>query len=861
LKNLLLIFSVVAAILGAFIWMFLAPEEDDFLDEVQITTTDSEVDRVPRRASGSAREIEPEPRVVRRAKVNLDQPIVFANTTGLDDSNSTIVTVVDNLTNESLAGAVVAVVEKDAQAGFVQERLIRSDFLGFFRTFGSHYQTSEDGTVRIPDRLTGCIIAAFTDNLFVRQTQDAPLPLAFELRASPILKIKARVLDGSGQPVVDASVRLGLFSSSNRGRTGERYIGIQTARTGEDGIALLRGIGGELYSAQRGLSNAKGFVDIDGLFIPRVKEFVDLENPPKGLIDLRLPELGSIDLRILMTDGTPLRKLGRVEIVGYDRSNAPGFANSHNQVLYLGHIEDGRLLIPHVTCGKKFRIIVWADVLGDVTLSDVKSGPTKPGETKEITLRIPMKIPALRGRVLDSAQVPLVNQKIEVVVRGRFSWNFMMRGLLRTDEKGHFELPMGFGLYPEKRCSKRTLTIRDLDTNATTPAMVQVALTLDPITNDLELGDLVLKDADCLASGRVVNANGLPVYRAKIAVNLMNYEQAVRNENKIEAVFPPRVGRDGEFRIFGTSTTEELRITISADDYLTQSIDVKKGQENVEVELIEPARIRGRLVLANGADAKDLFCTLINVQSDDKKKLNLKADGAFSQSEISAGTYRLFVTGHKSQDEALLEETITLAPGQNYDFGDLRIEFSGARLDLTLIQPKRVPRGLLVVVRDPASDKEITRFVMGYKQETIYVPVKICDLLLTTAGYRQTTISGVSGGDVQLRLLPGIPVTFEFMNSEVVPKDHMIEFWVNPNLGTGPFWLKEIGPNHVVPFHSPGTYRMSATIAKVGKLSKRERFPVSPRRVEVLDSTSTQNFRLRLDPEDIKRALKKLAGR
>ena len=233
--------------------------------------------------------------------------------------------------------------------------------------------------------------------------------------------------------------------------------------------------------------------------------------------------------------------------------------------------------------------------------------------------------------------------------------------------------------------------------------------------------------------------------------------------------------------------------------------------------------------------------------------------GKFAGERLKAGRYELKVYDEHAPKRPLLKGyRFILGPGEDRDLGDIKVDFEGTRLDLVKIVPTDARQGVYVVAKSPQTGRVLTQFFMTKERQTLFLEGRSCDLHLTADGFRQQVIRDVSTGEFEIRMRDGIQVRFEFRNAHQVPDGYTVEFYVDPNLGTGYFWLNEVVGIKAQSFHSPGTYKMKAKICHHKNRAKKVDVQLLVSKIKVLDLDREQTFDLEIDLSAANAAIRKL---
>ncbi len=847
-KLVLFAFLFVVAVV-AVSWIYLAPEEDADLDTVEVEFTEPTRSEPHRRGSLPDRRGlgGKEPQI----PMGLDVPINnFGQAQELDAKNSTLVRVVNAKTQKAVANCDVSVLEMGPFLAADGKREIKTDFLGFSRARGLHYQTSAAGEVRIPLSEETWVVGAYVPGKFGRGTIPTPPPAEIKIELQETINLAARVLDSRRNPVSGAGVEFGVVHlKKDRGQRWHQSLARGT--TDGKGVAHLHAMGASVNDTIKFPKGKRFYLAAEGVLVPRAEVEFELDQLPKNVVDLQLKPAGSLTVKILDTDGSLCTDRIHVRVLNAETAALVIPYDAWKFSLFEGSIDSGVLQIPFVTTGIKLSITVMGPGSALQKFTKIIDGPTQFGENLQATLQFEKRRSVVRGRIVGPEGKPIADARFATRIESKQKFTGIYYNSLRTDHDGRFELVLKSDFRITKKVRSRSLSLSRGENLVVTPMTATVALPSDPILADLDIGDVTLHQPNRLVSGLVLDVNGVPVLGARIKLSPVG-------------LFLGRLVADrfGRFSAYGDLVAPWFRVMVTAEGYISKAEQVRNGAAGVTIYLDHPATVKGRFVLANGSHSGGLVAFLHEEGSANRHRCLVWDNGLFRADDLRPGTYNLTVYGNKSDRKELLSrKSIIVGSGETKDMGEVFIQFEGIRIEMVLEEPKKIKGGVFVVVRDQTSGKELRRILMTRGRETIFVSAQTCELQLTADGYRQTTLRNVTGGKTPLRLTPGIPVHFVFANPQDVPKGYVVEFFVDPNLGTGPFWLKNIGRNFTQPFHSPGSYRMSATLSTLKNRRRTTRLPVASGDILVLDSASDQTFSLRMSVNDLEAATERLRRR
>ncbi len=866
-RSLVAVVLLLLALSGAF-YCLIDDGVVEEIDEVAITTEDPGNSTEVRRYSSIPRK---SAEVAEGGKENYsDLPqFRFANDSTLTADNSTVMWVVGKKTGTGIPDAVVTVLSQDEYDNHDGEEKVRQDPFDFFSKHGRHFRTDKNGQVRVPDLSGEVMIAGMTKDRIYYLSAEAPLPLRLILSLSPAIDVRARVVNPQGHLVPETKVQLFVryFGGMNGGETWHSPLSFGV--TNEKGLAHLRVPEYLILGATRHRLRAQLRLGIEGFLQSAKTAKFDPKEPPQGVVELELPGYGGFEVAIQNVDGSPCEKPLKVLIaIHQDGQKLTSFFATRRAIVSQ-ETTTGKVFWPKLPCGLRYDVTVMGEMIRNKPMTQVFEGPALPRSIARRTFRFTWKAPVLRGQLRTPDGQFLKKQKLRLRMTTIYATTSGNRNQSRssgsdyyrtsTDGEGRFEVDL-------QAYSKRSpffarhLKMTTAGRKGLGPLLKRLRIAQLGRQDDVDLGIVTLDEAELLVSGRVVDVHGGPIYRARFHAEFDGQDSGGEPSLFATEIRRIRTRRDGAFAIYGSFGSNSLSLKSFAQKYLDKQVVVQQPTSDLILTLPKPALLRGRIVFSNGLSSSGLVVRLLALGETKLKsiKVQVAKDGEFVARDLRPGDYRLVVAPHESRSNLLLDLPLSLVDGQHLDLNEVRIKFAGARLDLVTVDPPKIKVGLLISVCEPGTAKEVTRFVLTKNKETLYIPIPVCDLHLTTAGYRQTVMKNVTSGKVELRMKPGLPVTFEFVNPEILPEGYEVNFYVDPNLGTGPFWLRNMGPRHREPFHSPGRFSMSARIAHVGNRGKTVRVPVSPPFVHVLDKIGPQLFKLSLSQDDVDDVIRRL---
>lgn len=561
--------------------------------------------------------------------------------------------VVDRKTGDALGGANVWFTHARAEPRTTIERdayyaVAGIDFAGESIREGVLVIADAEGEVEIPPFGEYLGITARAPSRFgvSGAAEGHPLPTRIELDVVSDLTVVTRALDPSQQgSTAELPIAIGRFLSSY----GWAFE-LDRRRTDGRGIALFEDVQYLLRhdSPESRIVVFPAFPCVDPLL-------VDLPRDPypKTPLELSIPAYGFAEIVVTDANGSPL---AAPMIAGFDVSPRHEQATlGGNELALWVDLDQGRVRIP-VGVGTKVGVaLFFVDDSRDPLRFDFM-GPREANESVVHTITAGAIRPRLLGRVVDEADEPIAGRllRASVDLPGR-GWPEIGRDLMdgfsfRTKADGQFVIPVTNELI-EKLPAELLFTTHwnYRGSNLGEEFRARVLIEKDGIgaRGDTSLGTIVLKRDAMACRGVVVDADGLPVVGASIAIL---YEAADGKHFSERSIATTDAA--GRFEVRRTIASGSAMLSVKCDGFLTgPSPEFAPGVEDLEIVLHRTASVRGRVLLPTGADPSRFVVGFRggavlqwnDVWPMEPKSAPLDSEGRFEFDRLDSGTLRVGV--------------------------------------------------------------------------------------------------------------------------------------------------------------------------------------------------------------------------
>ena len=581
--------------------------------------------------------------------------------------------------------------------------------------------------------------------------------------------LRIQTLDHTGAPI--SGVQVGVLVRAPRQDYGE-WVGVTE---GVQGLARMdafdRRIEREL------LPGCEVYAYLDVALSDKVEAWVDTENFPEQPVVLTLPPTGQLHVRLEDASGNPWTERGYVEVYPWvPDTTDPRGERRCERVIVQG--EGPEVDLAHVELGLRLQVRL---VESETYLSVEKSipGPSYPGETVAVTLRMVGDRHRIRGRLLDPAGQPVVRERVGLGFDDAAGVDLSAASDPVTDSEGRFTFQIV--------SSRPSLTLQgaEIRVDEGHGAKLHVALgSLETrLGETLDLGDLHAGLLPLVADGRVVDGKGEPLYWATVRiqqkVDSLGYPIDSGDTDNLQDFrwywvndFQVQTDHQGRFEVRGQAPSPHLSFIASKTGYLdSQRTEFVPGTTDVLLVLPEEGLLAGSLRLGEGIPASWFS---IEVEPKDRESLTVwHRGGQFKPAGRPDNAGRFVVSGlppgHADVRIVLAgvlkpvfeARNVRIVGGeecrdprlQNIDLTEavrlVRIEVEGS-------PGAPAPEGV-VLIHGPHADPSPYFVTFSGGLVSLLAPPGGLDLTLFAYGYRSHRLSAVRG-NVHVKLEPGLPV-------------------------------------------------------------------------------------------------------
>jgi hypothetical protein len=539
----------------------------------------------------------------------------------------------------------------------------------------------------------------------------------------------------------------------------------------------------------------------------------------------------------------------------------------------------GRLLLPHVALGRRFRFTGDdAQAFGVRTTS--VCGPTASGETVRRRLTVVCHRPHLTGRVLDPEGRPIAGGFLgfqRVVRNGGKRFRGAIH-LVRATEGGRFLLALRDGR------DYRTLRVR-WRSGGETRAVTELPLHGHYSKTLHHLDDIRLEPAVRLARGSVRTASGAP-FRSRVWVELHNGTERDldRHERRLQGcaalgwslddpfdepagLYHASVDPDGRFEIRGAPLSRPFTLRARGGGYSeTDRPNILPGTDDVAFVLSRSGTILGRIRVSPRVRADDLRVSAFTLAGRLLRSTFVANDGMFILFRMPAGRVNVAVFEPGADRPLVTIRDVRVPAGGHAD--DERLACIDLRqavnlMVLRVVDPSGRPiRGATTFGPHGRHDGQKTDANGEVRFLASEAPLPCA---VRARGFRPCRIKLEASRTLALK--PGIPVRLLLDFGMPMPPDLVGEVYLNherahsPGSGTGnpapirkdirlaaptvDAFAEASGKHEVSVFFEP-----EEVCAHVGDV-----------RIVIRDRTEPQRFHIRFDPENVRKAIERCARR
>ncbi len=733
-------------------------------------------------------------------------------------------------------------------------------FRSWLETRGATLQTDSGGRARVSRPFGEGIFLAGDGDAWALKSgvyKDSPSPIRLELARPRRLLVQVAGRDGTPRPGIPVVLRfLRGNSIQDLLRAVTRAPG-GTAELGPLNIIRME----KMYPGERAVvtfafpTGGKAGVQIaPGPF-------------PSQPVRLILPPTGSVVVHVKDGKGNAIRKGAFVSL-------APSFVSTLSlqdpESLEPVPVRDGEALFPMVGLGLRLKVCAYLKG-GLCPVTTIGKGPEFPGERIVFHLSFGNSNPVVTGLAVDPAGNPLSLLSLQWEL-----WNLDRKGNTaftsssdsETDEEGRFRLELG-GRSPQggRRIAVLMVRVPSGKKPIGLARRLELPAGLEP-GEVRDLGRITFSPLPILVSGTVVDGEGNPLENVRISPMGEGFFSPVSTDST------------GSFQVRGILLEDALSLYCHKEGYAsTNTPEFPAGAGGVKVIMKGGGRLEGSLLLDSRVPPERVRIRVLPSRGryascfPDRK-------GRFSLSPIPPGParVRIEIPGQEEPVE-VLEGVQILVSGTTRDprLQGLDLRDKIHVLELVVVDPGGKPISGARAWFGKKGNKEIPS--RGGKIQ-ILAAGRPLDVLVSAPGFRPKLLERLSSGR-KVVLRPGIPVVLNLPPDFSLPSPPFflqarlenLEGEKNPagrlHFLSGGLIFEACGEKDGtfrpgnrawITLPSPGRYRLKWIAA-----FRREDVywgifvPGAKERIlEIEDLPGTREFHLSLDPEALKKALKKL---
>lgn len=670
------------------------------------------------------------------------------------------VRVVDNRTALPAADALVFVIFQDSAEDAVYD-MGAATIVDLVRSGASCYTTDGQGETRVKLSGTTVHLAGVKGDCWatVRVDESTPKPVELRIRASSALVVETVGEHGAARTGVP--IRFGRKTTQT-----DRRLWFDTrmrAVTSEGGRATFTGI--DRYP---GSSSTEWGLSLDCATKERTFVAVDRSSPPTEPVRMVVPPIGSIRVRVVDADGALVPLSGRVLLTSSEAGSDPN--GLLTLVLHNGVSESA-------TVGTGLRLNAFVEVQAFAQLRAQGAGPVADGDAA--TIDVPLPDP-----VQFDVVATLVSEKGEVCA-GPSGSTF----LAPTDQTGRWDNgnrelvadPDGIVRMPLGRVLMRHGAVRLAFRGTMPDGETGFGSWIDVpppggSKREIDLGDVVLREAELVVAGTVVDSSDRPIGGAMVMCDSSSRRGSLEDPWST-AMFQARTGSDGRFRFVRVAdeNAHEARLTAMARVEgwsVTGTARAPRGATDVRLRVEARGAVAGSVVLPVGIDCKQVAVALGDRPKPGEPDRwfdasSPKPSGNFITNEIEPGSYRFAVLRRNSRSWSaplVAIDDVRVEPGNvTRDPRLARIDLGGrlhaVSIEVTDGDGAPVTKGTAYVVDRERGAGILDSIALGGKPVCLILDGRI-DLLVLAPGFQRAWLRDVTG-DGSLRLEKGLNRTVE----------------------------------------------------------------------------------------------------
>jgi hypothetical protein len=615
---------------------------------------------------------------------------------------------------------------------------------------GVRVTTDSHGEASIAPRRMPAVVDARFENgwgsTWFNETTEQPIRIEIEFDR----EIEILVVDGISQPVADVPVA--IRSCPGDGPRSDLWSGY----TGPDGVAHARHI--DALLKQQPVRRMCVCLAV----LARNLESVPLDPSalPTDPIRLTLPPTGSVEVVTVSEGSKPVfaRDVQIGEASALDAHGLPGWSGGQYRA---DRIEDGHAEFAHVGLG--LEIYATAFEPGFERSASRARGPQSAGERVEMVYDLGHAHPAIVIRLVDDKHAALPKLDLGMTFSLSHGGNSAGHGgqEIHSDGEGRIRVPMLMSA-TTNLAGTIDLRVTSLGPHEDWRATREIPAELHEGDNDL--GDLVVKAPEPVASGVVVDDRGEPVRRAFVGVDTQS--GSGDKWNPIPGLNASSNAR-GEFAVLGARPAGKLRLSANDREHAKgASVEAVAGARDVRIVLPRGAGLTGSLVLDASLPSQDLTVVVVHTREpsssrreyDANDRSVVQSDGTFTLAGLRAGDVEVQIKCKMQREPLLSVEHIQLAPGvvtrePRLQHVDLR-EARSIHVDVVDEREAPIVAGEVWCISS-TSDPKMFYFKDG--KATVLARAASVDLEVRSWGYRSAHVRTVTG-DSRVVLRRGFPV-------------------------------------------------------------------------------------------------------
>ncbi len=736
-----------------------------------------------------------------------------------------------------------------------------------------HFTTDAEGRVTVPECEHGFVVVGSRGDLWgwtrTDPLDEAPIVIALVRDVA----LRARVVDTAGHAVIGARVAL-------RTRWEKWHQDLELALTAApDGIATLRHAG--VLMARFAEENTLIEVALAELVEPSQVTRVWRDKPPTEPFEFVLGATGSCEVLCVDLEGAPLSDPCIVYLRSIARDEDRNALLGEDPNLYSGECvprtTDGRALFRHVELNREW-IATVRRAAAEVHSSAIGFGPTAPGQTATLTVKVGESVALLRGRLFLSDSSVASNVQIGARVEVRESRQSVQHTWsMTTKADGRFEVEVAPHSADEEPLDFVVYVIGPQGQDADV-ARVELPRTLSKGAH--ELGDLVVRPSPVLASGTVVDASGKAVEGAWVTGSVSVTYGDLSGEMWWESLYGNRARTDaaGAFALRSERHGERVSLSAAKDKLRGGPQVVASGARDVVLTLAATGTLEGVVLLDASISRASIAVQIVprEPQSDDSfaqdgAPPSPNEDGGFAITGLRPGLYDVHIMDRTNWEPLHVVEGVSVTGGAptrdpRLDPLDLRARYTALVLSVFDESSAPVPHGNVVATSPGAIDGRYYVFDDG-KCVIVHAGGAL-DLEISATGFLPQRVLGVVANQ-RVVLRQGAVLHFQLAAGLRVPDEPYLLFvqltaldgeWNSSAWNTGPPVFGSDG--HAEQRVSmAGRARLSLMLAindddvGWGSLYLGES---ATREIVISDRAAEQTFEVAFDPADLAKAMKLL---